>query len=133
MDFCPLITKGPGFEVVVRRLAAGLPTLRSSLGGLVDGYDAIIGAVRDAVGNAVDLLIEGHGRFNVPTACTIARELEPFRPLFFEEPVQPGAADPFDQRTEDQVTQVGIERLSPCGRRRQYGDLIDALLDRRAP
>jgi hypothetical protein len=36
-----------GFEVVVRRLASGLPTLRSTLGDLVDGYDSIIGAVRD--------------------------------------------------------------------------------------
>jgi L-alanine-DL-glutamate epimerase-like enolase superfamily enzyme len=54
---------------------------------------AVVAAVREAVGNAVDLLIEGHGRFNVPTACTIARELEPFRPLFFEEPVPPDNLD----------------------------------------
>lgn len=48
-----------------------------------------IQAVRDAVGDDVDLLIEGHGRFNVPTAITIAKELEPFHPTFFEEPVPP--------------------------------------------
>ena len=59
----------------------------------LDDALAVVGAVRDAVGNAVDLLIEGHGRFNVPTACAIARELEPFRPLFFEEPVQPDNMD----------------------------------------
>lgn len=46
-------------------------------------------AVRQAVGPEVDLLIEGHGRFNVPTAITIARELAPFKPMFFEEPVPP--------------------------------------------
>lgn len=46
-------------------------------------------AVRQAVGPDVDLLIEGHGRFNVPTAITIARELAPFKPMFFEEPVPP--------------------------------------------
>lgn len=54
---------------------------------------AIVGAVRDAVGSEVDLLIEGHGRFDVPTASTIARELAPFRPLFFEEPVPPDNLD----------------------------------------
>ena len=46
-------------------------------------------AVRDAVGEDVDLLIEGHGRFDVPTATRIAAEIAPFRPLFFEEPVPP--------------------------------------------
>ncbi len=36
-----------GFEVLVRRLAAAQPSLRMALGGLDDGYDAVIGAVRD--------------------------------------------------------------------------------------
>jgi len=36
-----------GFEVLVRRLAAVEPSLRSPLGELIDGYDAVIGAVRD--------------------------------------------------------------------------------------
>ncbi len=52
-----------------------------------------VGAVRAAVGNQVDLLIEGHGRFNIPTSITIAKELEQFRPLFFEEPVPPDNLD----------------------------------------
>lgn len=48
-----------------------------------------IGAVRDAVGSGVDLLIEGHGRFNVPTGIKIAKQLEQFGVMFFEEPVPP--------------------------------------------
>lgn len=48
-----------------------------------------VAAVREAVGSNVDLLIEGHGRFDVPTGIRIARELEPFKPMFFEEPVPP--------------------------------------------
>ena len=48
-----------------------------------------IAAVRDAVGKDVDLLIEGHGRFNVPTSIKIAKELEQFKPMFFEEPTPP--------------------------------------------
>ena len=48
-----------------------------------------VGAVRDAVGKEVDLLIEGHGRFNVPTGIKIAKELEQFSPMFFEEPTPP--------------------------------------------
>jgi galactonate dehydratase len=41
----------------------------------------------------VDLLIEGHGRFNIPTAKKIARELEQFKPMLFEEPVPPDNLD----------------------------------------
>lgn len=52
-----------------------------------------IDEVRKAVGNEVDLLIEGHGRFNVPTAVKIAKEIEQFKPMFFEEPVPPDNLD----------------------------------------
>ena len=48
-----------------------------------------VAAVREAVGNGIDLLIEGHGRFDVPTGIKIAKELEPFKPFWFEEPTPP--------------------------------------------
>ena len=47
----------------------------------------IIAAVRDAVGPDVDLLIEGHSRFNVATAVQFAEAIARFRPAWFEEPV----------------------------------------------
>lgn len=49
----------------------------------------IVGAVREAVGNDVELLIECHGRFNPYTAIEISRELAPFKPMFLEEPCPP--------------------------------------------
>lgn len=52
-----------------------------------------VARVREAVGGSVDLLIEGHGRFNIPTAVKIAKELEAFKPMFFEEPVPPDNLD----------------------------------------
>lgn len=52
-----------------------------------------ISEVRSAVGDDVDLLIEGHGRFNIPTGIMIAKELEQFHPMFFEEPVPPDNLD----------------------------------------
>lgn len=52
-----------------------------------------VAKVREAVGNNVDLLIEGHGRFDVPTGIKIARELECFKPMWFEEPVPPDNLD----------------------------------------
>ncbi|MCC7497248.1 MAG: mandelate racemase/muconate lactonizing enzyme family protein [Bryobacterales bacterium] len=47
----------------------------------------IIRAVREAVGDSVDLLIEGHCRFNVATAVEFAEAMADQRPMWFEEPV----------------------------------------------
>ena len=52
-----------------------------------------VSEVRAAVGNEVDLRIEGHGRFNIATGIKIAKELEQFKPMFFEEPVPPDNLD----------------------------------------
>ena len=54
---------------------------------------AIVRAVRDAVGPDIELLIEGHGRLDVPTAIAMAQELTPFRPFWFEEPIPPDSID----------------------------------------
>ena len=49
----------------------------------------IVGAVREAVGNSVDLLIECHGRFNPYTAVKISKALEKFNIFLMEEPCPP--------------------------------------------
>ena len=48
-----------------------------------------IAAVKDAGGDDTELLIEGHGRFDIPTAIRIAHALEEFDVLWFEEPIPP--------------------------------------------
>ena len=48
---------------------------------------AIIRAVREAVGDDVALCIEGHDRFAVSAAIRIGKQLEEFRPMWFETPV----------------------------------------------
>lgn len=47
----------------------------------------IIRAVRSAVGDQVDLLIEGHCRFNTATAIEFSEAMHDQRPMWFEEPV----------------------------------------------
>lgn len=49
-------------------------------------------AVREAVGEAADLLIGTHGQFTPSGAVRFARRIAPFDPLWFEEPVPPGDA-----------------------------------------
>ncbi|MBO5220344.1 MAG: galactonate dehydratase [Clostridia bacterium] len=53
----------------------------------------IVGAVREAVGPDIDLLIECHGRFGPTAALEISRELEQYKPMFLEEPCVPDNMD----------------------------------------
>ncbi|MDZ5711336.1 galactonate dehydratase [Jeotgalibacillus haloalkalitolerans] len=61
----------------------------------VDSYEKIdqtverIAAVREAVGDYIGIGIDFHGRVHKPMAKILAKELEPFRPMFIEEPVLP--------------------------------------------
>lgn len=48
-----------------------------------------VAAVSQAIKGRGDIIIEGHGRFDMPTALRIAHALEPFEPLWFEEPLTP--------------------------------------------
>ena len=54
---------------------------------------AKVKAVREAIGEDIDLLIEAHGRFNPNTAIRLGRMLEDFHPFFYEEPVPPENVD----------------------------------------
>ncbi len=46
-----------------------------------------VAAVRKAVGWDVDILVEAHAKFNVATAIQIGLRLEPYKPMWYEEPV----------------------------------------------
>jgi galactonate dehydratase len=52
-----------------------------------------VAAVRDAVGWDVDLIVELHREPGPGEAVVIARELEPFRLYFIEDPLQPDSED----------------------------------------
>ncbi len=61
----------------------------------IDSYEKIdetierIAAVREAAGDYLGIGIDFHGRVHKPMAKILAKELEPFRPMFIEEPVLP--------------------------------------------
>jgi galactonate dehydratase len=48
-----------------------------------------VGAVYDAVKDNADIIIEGHGRFDIPTAVRVGHALGDFDILWFEEPIPP--------------------------------------------
>jgi galactonate dehydratase len=54
---------------------------------------AAVGTVREAVGDEIDVLIECHGRFSVGTAITVVKAMQPYAPLFCEEPIPANNVD----------------------------------------
>ncbi|KRF07156.1 D-galactonate dehydratase [Paenibacillus sp. Soil766] len=61
----------------------------------IDSYEKIdqviarVAAIRDAVGPNLGIGVDFHGRVHKPMAKVLAKELEPFRLMFIEEPVLP--------------------------------------------
>ena len=55
----------------------------------MENAEATIGAIRDAVGSDCDILIGTHGQMTAAGAIRVAKRLEQFDPLWFEEPVPP--------------------------------------------
>jgi galactonate dehydratase len=53
----------------------------------------LMGAVRDAVGDDVDVMVDLHGRTTPGMAIQYGLALAPFSPWFLEEPCQPGNVD----------------------------------------
>ena len=49
----------------------------------------IIAAIREAVGPKVEVMIDAHAHYNVPTAIRLATRLAPYNLTWFEEPVPP--------------------------------------------
>ena len=53
----------------------------------VDAAVAVVAEIREAFGNTIEFGLDFHGRVAAPMARVLIRELEPYRPLFIEEPV----------------------------------------------
>ncbi len=65
--------------------------------------DKAMAAIRTAVGDSVDIMIDCHGRHSLANGLEFCRVLAPYRPYFVEEPVPP---DNFEVMAE-------VRRLSP--------------------
>ncbi|MBM3803883.1 MAG: mandelate racemase/muconate lactonizing enzyme family protein [Acidimicrobiia bacterium] len=58
-----------------------------------DTVEAIVAAVRQAVGKEVQIMIEVHGRLSVENAIAMGRRLARYQPAWYEEPVTPNSLD----------------------------------------
>jgi len=66
----------------------------------VDTAVARIAEIREAFGNEIEFGIDFHGRVAAPMAKVLLRELEPYRPLFVEEPVLAEQAEYYPRLAE---------------------------------
>ncbi len=54
-------------------------------------------AIREAVGDKADLLFGTHGQFTTAGAIRLGQALEPYLPLWYEEPIPPDTIDAFER------------------------------------
>ncbi len=68
--------------------------------------------IRAAVGDKMDILIEGHARWNLPEAVKIARALEPYDIMWLEEIIPPDNVDAYVRlKAETRIPLCVSERL----------------------
>jgi galactonate dehydratase len=78
----------------------------------IDAAVARIAAVREAGGPDLGIGIDFHGRVHKSMAKALARELEPYRPMFIEEPVLPGNEEALREVARHTTTPIALgERL----------------------
>ncbi|MGC9152308.1 MAG: enolase C-terminal domain-like protein [Vulcanisaeta sp.] len=64
------------------------------------GYDmdrAVIKAIRDSLGNDVEIMVDANTAYNVSTAIKVGRMLERYDVLWFEEPVPPNNIEAYSR------------------------------------
>ena len=59
----------------------------------LDKMTALVAAVREAVGDDIDVCIDCHGLYNVRDVLLLTQRLEPFNLMFLEDPVPPENID----------------------------------------
>jgi galactonate dehydratase len=92
----------------------------------IDRIVKTVAAVRSAVGDDMEIMIEMHTRFDLPTAIRLVRDFEPFRPLWVEEPVPAENMDALREVTASTSIPVCVgENLS-------LAHQFQALLDKKA-
>src|SRR5919106_3637314 len=73
---------------------------------------AMIEGIRKAVGPDVEVLIDAHALYNVPTAVRLAKRLAPCAITWFEEPCPPESYDALEQVRAQVPTRISVgERL----------------------
>lgn len=82
-----------------------------------------LGAIRDAVGSTIDIMLEMHAVWDLPMALRIARATEEFDPFWFEDPIK--ADNMKAARAFADATRVPIAMGETLASRWAFADLLD--------
>jgi len=77
-----------GFLALKTGVVGGRPARIIETPGFVERVTERFAAIRKEVGNEIDIAIDFHGAVSPQTAGLLIKALEPYQPLFIEEPVQ---------------------------------------------
>lgn len=86
--------------------------------------EAFCRAIRSAVGDKADLLFGTHGQFTVSGAKRLARRIEPYDPLWFEEPVPP--ENPSDMAEVARATTIPISTGERLCTKHEFARVLEA-------
>ena len=79
--------------------------------------------IRNAVGDRMDIMVEFHSLWNLPPALQIARELEAFKPLWFEDPIPMNSPQVLAEYAN--ATPVWVCASETLGSRWPYKDYLE--------
>lgn len=86
--------------------------------------ERILGAIRGAMGTRASLIVGTHGQFTASGAIRVARRIERFDPLWFEEPVPPEI--PGEMAKVARAARVPIAAGERLGSKAGFAELIRA-------
>src|SRR5918911_147099 len=105
----------PVGPIVVQPMELSLETLRRA--------ETVVRRVREAVGDRADILVGTHGQMTADSAIRLAKRLEPYDPLWFEEPVPPENRDEMARVARSTTIPIATgERLST---KYEFAELVE--------
>ena len=124
-------------EAALKRVEEGYTALKFDPAGpytIYDGHqprledlersEMFVKRIREAVGTRADLLFGTHGQFTVSGAKRMARRLEPYEPLWFEEPTTP--ENPADMAEVARFTSVPIATGERLCTKHEFARVLEA-------
>ncbi len=124
-------------EAAVRAVDLGFTAVKFDPAGpytIYDGHqprladlnlsEAFCQRIREAVGDQADLLFGTHGQFTVSGAKRMARKLEPYDPLWFEEPIPP--ENPADMAEVARFTSIPVATGERLCTKHEFARVLEA-------
>jgi L-alanine-DL-glutamate epimerase-like enolase superfamily enzyme len=79
--------------------------------------------IRKAVGDRMDIMVEFHSLWNLPTAKKIARALEPYAPMWYEDPIRMNSPQALAEYARS--TDVWVCASETLGSRWPYKEMLE--------